>query len=115
MPKYLSFILDIEDYELFDLSDKILNIFKEEILINEDNNLKYEYSFLSTICFKNENHFTIAFQKICQNLPDNSLKNNILYYYDGNENIGIIQEIKNIGELYTLKNSYPYLFINDKK
>ena len=40
MFKHLLFILDINENELLSLSDKILNIFKDEILINinENNN-----------------------------------------------------------------------------
>ena len=36
-------------------------------------NNNHEYSLMSGICFKNENHFTITFHKISQNLPDYSL------------------------------------------
>ena len=88
------FILDIDNQELISLSDNIINIFKEDILIN--NNKDNKYSFISTICYKNDNHFTICFQKISQNLENNKLKNNILYYHNELENNGIIQEIKNI-------------------
>ena len=49
MSKYLMFILDIDNQELIALSDNILNIFKEEILIN-NNNKDNKYSFISTIC-----------------------------------------------------------------
>ena len=105
------FILDIDNQELFSLSDNILNIFKEEILIN-NNNKDNKYSFISIICYKNDNHITICFQKISQN---NKLKNNILYYHDGLENNGIIQVIKIINELYNLKNVFPYLFIYEKQ
>jgi hypothetical protein len=114
MSKYLMFILDIDNQELIALSDNILNIFKEEILIN-NNNKDNKYSFISTIFYKNDNHFTICFQKISQNIENNKLKNNILYYHDGLEDNGIIQVIKIINELYNLKNVFPYLFIYEKQ
>ena len=115
-PKYLLFILDINETELLSLSDKILNIFKDEILIDiKENNIdQLKYRFISSICFKNENHFTIAFQKISQNIANNKLKNDTFYYHDGLEKNGIIQEIKDINDLYILKNAYPYLFIYEK-
>ena len=117
MPKYLLFILDIDESELLSLSANILNIFKDEIKIDiKENNInQIKYEFISTICYKNENHFTIGFQKIAQNISNNKLKNDVFYYHDGIEKNGIIQEIKDVNELYILKNAYPYLFIYEKK
>ena len=103
------FVLDIDNQELLLLSDNILNIFKEAILINNNN------KDISTIYYKNDNHFTICFQEISQNVENNKLKNNILYYHDGLENKGIIQELKIINELYELKNVFLYLFIYEKQ
>ena len=82
--------------------------------IKENNIDQLKYRFISSICFKNENHFTIAFQKISQNIANNKLKNDTFYYHDCLEKNGIIQEIKDINDLYILKNAYPYLFIYEK-
>lgn len=62
MPNYLIIILDINDNELLFLPDNNLKIFSEKI--NIINNNKYDnYSFISTISFKNHNHFKIRLEK----------------------------------------------------
>ena len=54
-PNYLMFILDIKSNELSSLSEFILNIFKGSITII-NNDINYNYSFISSICYKDENH-----------------------------------------------------------
>ena len=62
-PNYLMFILDINSNQLSSLSEFILNIFKDSITII-NNDVNYNYSFIYGICYKDENHFTICFNKI---------------------------------------------------
>ena len=110
LPNYLIFILDVDSSQLFALSESILKIFDNTININNNDN-NNRYSLISSICYKDESHFTICFNKISQNSLNSKLLNNTLYYQDGNENSGIIQILKDYSELYDLKNAYPYLFI----
>ena len=113
LPYYLIFILDVDSSQLFELSESILKIFDNTININ-NNDINNLYSLISSICYKDENHFKICFNKISQNILNSILLNNTLYYHDGNENSGIIQILIDYSELYDLKNAYPYIFVYEK-